>query len=148
MEKLFFWMSIPDQAIPETAWNEFLNGMATVMFIAVAITTILTVILYGWSARRKKVFFPGDVFKAYLPMWWLCLSLVAGVVSTFVCIWQYSPALNTAAGELGIALQIGIVSVFMTALPAYLLIAFIPGITPAKFCYRPVPYRHKKNSAA
>lgn len=147
MGKIYFWMTIPDRQIPETVWAEFLNGMAAWTIAAIATGIALTVLLYAVSARQKKIYFPGDVFSSYTPLWWIALAVPVSCAVCWVCLWQYPIVLNTEVGEFGTALQMAVTAAVITAFLSYLVIVFVPGITPAKFMHRAGRLWRRKSAA-
>ena len=146
MGRILIWLDKPDSGIPDTSWDGFLDSMAAVAVWAVIVTVVLTVIFYTAAARRRKIYFPGDLFATYSPMYWIFLALPSAILSGAVCFWQYEGALNSTQGRLGVVLQIVFLIGIASALLSYLLIVVVPGFTPAKFRYRAAPYLHKRRA--
>jgi hypothetical protein len=144
MDKIFLWMNAPDTSISETDWAKFLSEMAAVTIVAIIFFVALTVFLYWRSARARKIYSPGDVFKPYTPMRWIALAMPAGAIVSGICVVQYLEPARHVIDILSDALQIGGIIAGVTAGMAYLFIAFMPGITPAKFVYRAAPFRAGK----
>lgn len=144
MNKIFFWMDAPDTLIAETDWSKFLSVMAAVTVAAILVFTLLSVFLYWWSARGRKIYTPGDVFRAYTPLRWITLAAPAGVIVSAICVMQYVEPTRHAIDILSDALEMGGLTTAFTAGLGYLFIAYMPGITPAKFIYRAAPFRAGK----
>lgn len=147
MDRLFFWLMKPDPGIPDNAWIVFLGTLASITAFVVLVTVVLTMLFYTGAASRRRVYFPSDLFAPYTPMRWILLALPGALVAGGLCYWQYSEALGSTGGELGVSLQIALLNGVLSALISYLLIAFVGKFTPAKFRYRPAPYRHKPKAA-
>ena len=147
MGRMFFWMrEAPDQThIVTQTWNAFLDSMAGTSVGLIVVVTFLIVMLYTGSARRRRVHVPNDLFAAYTPMYWLLLAVLAAITAGCVCAWQYHDLLPAeSTGQLDTSLYIGIWTGLWTFVLGYLAI-LTPGITPAKFRYRPLWlfYRNK-----
>jgi hypothetical protein len=144
MDKIFFWMNAPDSLIAETDWSKFLSEMVAVTMVAIMFFVTLSVFLYWRSARAQKIYSPEDVFRSYTPMRWITLAVPAGVIVSGICIVQYLEPTRHAIDIFSEAMQMGGLTTVFTAVVAYLFIAFMPGITPAKFVYRAAPFRAGK----
>ena len=140
MGKVFFWMTEspdPCQIVTQT-WNAFLDSMAAASVGVIVVITLLIVILYAGSAKRRRIHTPDDLFAAYTPMYWLLLAVVAAVVAGCTCAWQYHDLLPPeSGGQISTSISIGVWTGLWTFVLGYLAI-LIPGITPAKFRYRPL----------
>jgi hypothetical protein len=96
------------------------------------------------SAHAKKISSPSDVFGSYKPLRWVALAVPAGGTVFALCLWDYLEPSRRALDILGQALQMGFITALLAAGLSYVFIAFVPGITPVKFMYRPAPFRSGK----
>jgi ABC-type Fe3+ transport system permease subunit len=137
MGSLLFWMNKPDPKIADLAWNGFLDTMAAVTLAALLAAVIAIVWLYAVSARRRRVFFPGDLFTAYTPLWWLLLAVPAGLLAGGFCFSQYEDMLKFTEGRMGLVAQFTMLVIVLSATISYFLIVAVGPLTPAKFRGRP-----------
>jgi len=147
MGSMFFWLGDPlDISIAQRDWASFLDTMAamTVLIILVAILAIES--LYAWSAMKRKIHAPRDLFAPYTPMRWLWLSGAAAVTAGGVCLIQYADRFPNKAGSLPAAISIAFWTLFWTALIGYMII-LLPASTPAKFKYRPLWLFYRKRGS-
>lgn len=134
-----FWMIYPrDPNIDYAVWAGFCDAMASWVMMGSVLTTGVIVGLYIWSARRKKIRTPQDLFAPYTPMYWLGLVLVPAVVVFIVYAIEYRSLFSGAAiSYMAGAVPVGVETGILTFLLSYPLM-WIPGITPAKYRYRPL----------
>lgn len=146
MGVIFSWLSAPESVAQED-WSNFLDNYSIFFLIMLLLSVVGIVLGYRKSAKGLKVFRPEDVFCSYTPMRWLLLAVAGGIVAALVAAFQFNSALRTVDGIAGFASWTFALTAAISALVAYLLIVFVGGLTPAKFSYRPAPYRYKKGPA-
>jgi hypothetical protein len=137
---MFFWMQNPPDTVNILGerWSEYLDTMASACLFVVIVFVVLTLLLYSSSAARKKIRLPADVFAPYTPIYWLCLSIPAGILMAVICVWTFADMLGDKAGGIAhTAATLALWAFVWTLLLSYLGI-LIPGITPPKFRYRPL----------
>jgi hypothetical protein len=125
-----------DPEIPYERWVQFADGAlgwALLLFCVGAFTVVLA---YAVHARRLRVRRPSDVFRPYAPLRWLWLALVPGAASGLLMASEYVAQFPGAASPLPAALRIGAAVSLATLLVSY-GVACLPGVTPARFRYRP-----------
>jgi hypothetical protein len=145
MGGFFFWMGDPPvQDILALSWTNYVNSMGAIALMVTGTTILAIGGLYFLTASRRKVFEPADLFAPYTPMYWLLLSILPVLAVGGVAGWTYEDALNSSVGQASTSLQMGLWSGLVTLAFSYALMLF-PGITPAKFRYRPwwLFYRNK-----
>ena len=138
MQFLFFWMLSPyDSAVSQTDWDTYLNFMAWITILIVLVTVADVVGLYAYSARRRKIRAPADLFRTYRCMWWLLLSIPAAIGAGVTAALNFSRYCgDDASGTVPASISIGVETFLVSFILGYLII-LIPGITPAIFKYRP-----------
>jgi hypothetical protein len=135
---LLFWRVYPpDPNIDYIRWTGFCEAMAGWMVMGVLLATALIIGCYWLHAQRKKIRQPEDVFAPYTPMRWLWLACLPSIALFGIYANEYEKLFRNATmpfmtGAVGVGLEAG----FLTFILAYLLM-WIPGITPAKYRYRP-----------
>ncbi|MEK7752161.1 MAG: hypothetical protein AAB654_09620 [Acidobacteriota bacterium] len=146
MNRIFFWMhDPPDGNILGEDWEQYLNSMAASYILVVLLAVLATVLIYRAAAARKKIHAPPDVFAPYTPIYWLCLSVPAGIVMAMICIWTYGEKFGDQAGGLTYTATTLALWTFLGCLLLGYLGILIPGITPPKFRYRPLwPFCRKR----
>jgi hypothetical protein len=135
---MFFWMLSPfDPSVTQTDWDNYLNYMAwtTILIMLIGVGSIVG--MYAHSARRRKIHTPDDLFRPYRCMWWLLLSVPAGLGAAVLALVKFSVFCGEdAAGVAPAAISIGLETAFLCFVIGYLLI-LTPGVTPPVFKYRP-----------
>jgi hypothetical protein len=135
---MFFWLQDPlDISIAQKDWTSFLDLMAASTLLIIIVSIFAIDSLYSWSAVKRKVHHPDDLFAPYTPMRWLLLSVVAGLIAAGVCLVQYWDRFPNAVGSVPAATSIGFWTLFWSLLIGYIII-LVPGSTPPKFRYRPL----------
>jgi cobalamin synthase len=136
---LLFWMVFPDdQTLPMDQWYGFCNTMAGWVVICFLLATAVIIGLYTWTAHRKKIRRPRDLFAHYTPLHWLWLTWVPALIVFIVYAMEYQRLFRDAiVSYMAGAVWIGLETALLTFVLAYLLIMWIPRITPAKYRYRP-----------
>lgn len=147
MGSMFFWRQNPPGTgqISVEKWTQFLDSMASISLLIIAVTVLIIVAGYSYSAANRKVRQPEDVFATYTPMFWLFVALLAALAAGGICWWQYGDALGeNAPGVEAFAFEIALWTGLWSFLLAY-AVMLVPGVTPQKFRYRPrwLFYRHK-----
>lgn len=139
MSRIFFWMQVPpDGNILGENWDQYLNTMAAIYLLVVLLAVVATVLIYRAAAASKKIHVPDDVFAPYTPIYWLCLSVPAGIAMAIICVWTYGKTFGEQAGGMEYTAATLGWWTFLTCLVLGYLGILIPGITPAKFRYRPL----------
>lgn len=135
---VLFWMVFPDDpTLPADQWSGFCNDMAGWVVGCLLLATAVIIGLYTWTARRKKIRRPRDLFAAYTPMYWLWLVWVPALVVFIVYATEYQRLFRDAVvSYMAGAVPIGLETALLTFGLAYFLM-WIPGITPVKYRHRP-----------
>ena len=138
MEYMFFWMLSPfDPAVSQTEWDNYLNYMAWITILIVVVTVVDIAALYAYSARKRRIRTPADLFAPYTCMRWLWLSIpaaIGGGVTAFLNFATYCG--EEATGVVPASISMGVETFLLCFVFGYLII-LIPGITPPAFKYRP-----------
>lgn len=139
MDKFFFWLSDnpPTPDIPLDKWTEYLSDLAVAAILFIAAIVAVTVVMYWRRAAYLRIHKPVDLFAPYTPMRWLFLAFVVLFGVGGLAAWRYKDVLGSDVGMPAVALEIGVWSCLLAFAVSYLVI-LIPGITPAKFRYRPL----------
>ena len=145
-EFLLFWMdNPPDPDIEFLRWQAFREVMANWVLGAVLVATAIILLCYFIHASRRKIRSASDLFAAYTPMYWLWLAVLPGIV-VFLIYWlDYSKIFHDSPiSYMSGAVVVSLWTTFLTLVVSYLLM-LMPGVTPAKFRYRPywLLYRSK-----
>lgn len=145
---VLFWMVYPlDENIDYDQWSGFCEEMAGVVVGVWLVMTALIIGGYWWTARQEKILVPSDVFRPYTPMRWLWWAVAAGVMVSLFYAYQYQTRFtDTTVSFMADAPWVGLWTTLWTFLLAYLLM-WLPGITPAKYRYRPRWLRYRKRGA-
>lgn len=145
---LLFWMGYPpDPNIDYTLWSGFRETMAGWVILCFLLTTLVIIGLYSWSARRKKIRSPYDLFAPYKPLRWLWLAWIPAVAAFLIYAVKYQRLFSGAAVSfMAGAVTVGLWAGVLTLLLAYPLIC-LPSITPAKYRYRPLWLFYRKRGA-
>jgi len=135
------WMRYPPN--PNIDYQEWLNFRQTLVVWIIwcsLLFTALIVGLYWWSARRRKIRSPDDLFVRYKPMYWLLLAFVPMIAVFVVYILEFQKLLDPAyvlvTSYIARAVIVGLWAGFLTFVLAYFLM-WVRGLTPPKFLYRP-----------
>ncbi len=144
---VYFWMGVPPDRdnIPLIRWLAFRDELAAVTLVVLALMVTLALLWYRSAALRKKLRTPADVFGPYTPMIRLLITLVAGVVLAAYYGVRYDQEFHGAVVSwVQGSFSVGVWTALWTLFIAYILIC-LPGITPAKFKYRPygLLFKHK-----
>src|SRR5947209_683099 len=70
-----------DPDIPFERWEPFTESTLAQTWLIVAVCTVLVALIYALHARRLKIHKPQDLFRPFLPLRWLALSLAPGVAA-------------------------------------------------------------------
>jgi hypothetical protein len=148
---IFFWIVMPEPndhyRVLVKDWDRYISDMAWVTLAIILIAAGITVGLYSYSARRRRIHTPSDLFRPYHCMWWVLLSLPAGIAAAVEAGLTFPPSTPEAIRNsiaqtpgwqeaLGTSIGIGVETALLCFVFAALLI-LIPGITPPAFKYRP-----------
>jgi len=148
---ILFWVTqppSPDQryVLELPNWEAYLDKVALASLLIILCAVGALVGLYAYSAWRRRIHSPADLFQPYNCMWWLLLSIPAGVIAGIVAantdlhmtlISDPTQGRSFTPVELvPTAIQIGSGTVLLCFVISALLI-FVPGITPPAFKYRP-----------
>jgi hypothetical protein len=140
MRQIFFWMEEPpDPAnIVLEDWDRFLELMArATSLVVLSLVIIIVFAVYFPRAHGRRIHAETDLFEPYTPMHCLWLSLIGGLTVGGMCAWRYSDYLGGDAGGLpGVVVQMG-VSAALSIVIISVACFVVPGITPARFKYRP-----------
>src|ERR1017187_1508759 len=140
MQFIFFWMLSPfDSSVSQTDWDTYLDFMAGIMFLIVLVTIAAIVGLYAYSARRRRIRIPADLFQPYRCMRWIWLSIPAAVGAGVVAALNFAKYCGEeATGVVPASISIGVETFLLCFIVGYVII-LIPGIgiTPPAFKYRP-----------
>ena len=138
MQFIFFWMLSPfDSSVSQTDWDTYLDFMAWITILIVLVTIAAIVGLYSFSARRRRIRTPKDLFQTYRCMWWLLLSIPAAVGAGIAAALNFAKYCGEeATGAVPASISIGVESFLLCFILGYVII-LIPGITPPAFKYRP-----------
>lgn len=134
MRQLLFPQADPE--IPYERWAQFSDRVGAWALCLFLVGAAAVVLLYAVHARRLRVRRPADLFRPFSPLRWLWLALVPGAASGLLLAGEYVSQFPGAASPLGGALRVGLAVTAATLLCAYGA-ACLPGVTPAKFRYRP-----------
>ncbi len=127
----------PDPDIEFLHWQAFRKMMANWVLGAVLIAIAVILCCYSIHAARRKIRTASDLFAAYTPMYWLWLAVLPGVAVFLAYRHEYPKIFaESPISYLSGAVVVGLLTTFLTFLVSYLLM-LIPGVTPAKFRYRP-----------
>jgi hypothetical protein len=146
MGSMLSWMGKPNVLIPDDVWDGFLNNVAPLFYAIVLATILLTLAIYHFSAKRRRVSSVNDVFATFTPMFWILLAIPGGILACVLCIVNYP--VEFALGGRSFCLEMLFLGCLLIALVSYLLIVFVPALTPAKFRYRPAAYLHRRKTAS
>jgi hypothetical protein len=140
MGKLLFGLQdplAPDQ-VGVIKWEAYLSTLAGV-FVAIVLLTILLIgVAYAFAARRRRIHTPADLFEPYLPMGMLSLSLVGMTAMGIAAYVLYQSMIGDGIpGAFQAAMYAGSEALLLSLVGGYLAM-LIPGVTPAKYKYRPV----------
>jgi heme/copper-type cytochrome/quinol oxidase subunit 2 len=140
---LLFWLRRPPDTDSDkmtlTTWNNFLEFIAARLVLLVAGLIVLTLIAYVLHARRRRVVYPGDYFRAYTPLRWPPLmALIPSVILFLLYLFEYHRAFPlTAVSPLGGAITVAAAGWIATWGLSRLLV-MLPAVTPRVFRYRPI----------
>ncbi len=137
-EFLLFWMdNPPDPDIEFLRWQGFREVMANWVLGAVLVATAIILCCYIIHVSRRMIRTASDLFAAYTPMYWLCLAILPGIVVFAIYARDYSKIFSgSPISYMSGAVVVALWTTFLTLFVAYLLM-LLPGVTPAKFRYRP-----------
>ncbi len=138
MQFIFFWMLSPfDSSVSQTEWDTYVDFMAWITILIVLVSVAAIIGLYAFSARRRRIRTPADLFRTYRCMWWLFLSIPAAVGAGIVAALNFVKYCGEeATGVVPASISIGVETFLLCFVLGYLII-LIPGITPPAFKYRP-----------
>lgn len=139
MNKLFaFWISRPpDPTMSFDLWRGFRAEVFGWVVGSVLVGAALIVLLYMWQSRKLTVRSPGDPFTRFVPMRWLWLSVLPGIVSGIVYAVRYAAVFPGAAiSSVGGVVSAALISAIITFVLAQISM-WLPGVTPRKFLYHP-----------
>lgn len=134
MQQLLFPQADPE--IPYERWAQFADRLGAFALLLFLCGTLAIVLLYAVHAHRLRVRRPGDLFLPYAPLRWLWLSLVPGAAAGLLLSLEYVAQFPGRASPLGGALRASAFVSLATLLLSY-TVACLPGVTPARFRYRP-----------
>jgi len=138
MDNFFFWLvDNPPSNVTNGPWEEYLNAMALYAVVLIGATAAAVALLYWISANRRKIHRPEDCFAPYTPIQWLWLELVVFAGVGGLAALYYADYLKNTEAMINVVLELAGWSFFVGLVITYGLI-LIPGITPAKFRYRPI----------
>jgi len=142
MNSVLFWVSSFDKEVPFENWERFINAMGFVVILTVVLSVFAIAALYNWSAFRKRISTPGDLFAPYTPMYWLLLCILSGLTAGVISAVEYDAILGTegttGAGKFVVSTEIFGGTLLSVCLLAWLCILLMPFLTPSKFRYRPL----------
>lgn len=127
-----------DPDIPFERWAPFTDAALLQTCALIGVFAALIALCYALHARRLKIRRPQDVFRPFAPLRWLLLSLAPGALAAgsfyrqFT--WQFP---SSPASPLPTSLRLFVFAAGLSLLLGYALLC-LPGITPAKFRYRPI----------
>ncbi|MBT9333147.1 hypothetical protein [Paracidobacterium acidisoli] len=142
MGHLFDWLKSPGGLIDYLVWHHFQENLSGIVLLTVILTLAAILLAYAIAARSLRIELPGDVFRSYTPLYWLLLSVAAGLIDAILCISQLS-FLVSLGTKVDIALEVFFITAGTSALLAYLLILFVQPLTPARFRYRPASFLYR-----
>jgi hypothetical protein len=133
-----FWVSRPpDPTMSFDLWRGFRSEVFGWLVFWVLAGAALIIGLYMWQSRKLTVRSPRDPFARFVPMRWLWLSALPGIVTGVIYAALYAKTFPTAAvGSVGGAVSaagLATLSAFAIAQVAM----WLPGVTPRKFLYHP-----------
>jgi hypothetical protein len=146
MHRLLFWMSEPyDHQVAQVDWERYVDSMSWMCFLLVLLALAVMLLGYEASARRRKIQRPADLFAPYTPLLWLLVAAPAGIAAGVIAAVSYEAHLGEqATGALPVGMQFAILTL-AAALSFGYAAMLAPGITPAKFRYRPwKPFLQKR----
>jgi len=129
----------PDQVgMTKLAWDSFVESMAVWALASFVVATGVIIGIYALHASNRRIHKWQDTFKHYWPADWLFL---AAAPAAFM-FWRYWSSFTdvfprTPISAMGGALGVGMWTGFVTLVVSWVLIC-APGVTPAKFRYRPL----------
>lgn len=139
MNKLYaFWVSRPpDPAMSYDLWLGFRNEVFGLLVGCVLGGAAMIIGLYMWQSRKLTVRSPRDPFVRFVPMRWLWLAVVPGIVVGVVYALRYGEVFPSAQiSSMGGAVGAALLSVFATYVIGQVAM-WLPGVTPLKFLYHP-----------
>jgi len=142
------WYPNPDpNDIDIETWNRFLNNYAPVLLILIAMFIVLTVYLYNRMASNLRIHSVNDVFRSYTPMRALWCGLAGATISGVVAAVMYWDMVETAVGNIGFSLTMFLLTLLFCESISFSIVAYVRGLTPPQFCYRPSRLLQKKGPA-
>lgn len=139
MNKLYaFWVSRPpDPTMSFDLWRGFRTEVFGVLVASVLIGAAMVIGLYMWQSRKLTVRSPRDPFLRFVPMRWLWLSVLPGIVAGVIYAVRYAAVFPLAAiSSVGGAVSAAVISALATFAIAQASM-WLPGVTPRKFLYHP-----------
>ncbi len=133
-----FWVSRPpDPTMSFDLWRGFRTEVFGWLVGSVLVGAALIIGLYMWQSRKLTVRSPRDPFARFVPMRWLWLSALPGIVAGVIYAIRYATVFPSAAiGSMGGALSAGVISA-LTTFAISQIAMWLPGVTPRKFLYHP-----------
>ena len=139
MNKLYaFWVSRPpDPTMSFDLWRGFRTEVFGWLVGSIVFGSVLIVGLYMWQSRKLTVRSPQDPFARFVPMRWLWLSSLPGILIGAIYAVRYTAVFPSAAiSSVGGAVSAALLSALITFAIAQISM-WIPGVTPRKFLYHP-----------
>jgi len=144
---LLSWLSNPD--IPVDEWNKFLDNFSWFVCALVLACVALILARYRMKAGQRVVHFPAHVFADYEPMKTLRWAFLGGAIAAILFFVQSDNVLQHGhyLFRLGFSAELFFLISGFCYLIGWLCIAYIDTLTPAKFRYRPAPFRYTRKVA-
>ncbi len=139
MNKLYaFWISRPpDPTMSFDLWRGFRAEAFGWLVGSVVVGAAVIVGLYMWQSRKLTVRSPQDPFARFVPMRWLWLSALPGILLGAIYAVRYAAVFPLAAiSSVGGAVSAALLSAILTFAIAQISM-WVPGVTPRKFLYHP-----------
>jgi hypothetical protein len=147
MPNLFGWIGNPAPlSIDYPTWVAFQLTLTSLVAGLTLSGAGITLLVYVIAARRRRIVAPGDVFLPYRPLWALMVAPVMGVTVAILCFAQLNPIVDSITSKAGISAEAFAVTTILSAVIAYVLIVLMPGLTPARFRYRPAWYLYRSKT--